>query len=150
MPKVHKTLRLEAELAAAVDAYAEAHGMRAGAAFESLLRAGLDAAENGTREPSEPREATQEAAEDSNRPETRVDELRAVCEVLRASNADLRLTVSTLTAQLAVKDEQIQTAHELVDQAHKLQAAQIQRALPAEGGTSRPSLWERLTGRGRG
>lgn len=149
MTKVHKTLRLDADLSAAIDVYAEAHGMRAGSAFEALLRAGLEAEEVSAQRPSERRERPQEATGGGERVETHTSDLQAVVDVLRASNADLRLTVSTLTAQLATKDQQIQTAHELVDQAHKLQAAQIQRALPAEGGTSRPSLWERLTGRNR-
>ena len=128
--------------------YTEAHGAKPSEAASTLLRAGLRSLnQEGAAEAAG---ACQEATGGGERVETHTSDLQAVVDVLRASNADLRLTVSTLTAQLATKDQQIQTAHELVDQAHKLQAAQMQRALPAEGGTSRPSLWERLTGRGRG
>lgn len=62
--------------------------------------------------------------------------------VLRESNADLRMTVSTLTAQLAVKDDQISTLTSLADHAQQLHALTSTKALaPAEA--ERVTLGER-------
>ena len=80
-----------------------------------------------------------EAAQEADRGEVPPTDLRAVCDVLRASNADLRAEVSRLWAQLATKDEQIHAAHDLADQAHRLHAAEVTRALP-EGRTLRERI----------
>lgn len=121
MAKRQLGIRLEVDTIEALDGYAEAHGISRTEAVERAVEA-----LTGGREQSNETVGT--------------TDLRAVCEVLRSSNADLRATVSTLTAQLAIKDEQIATAHELVDQSHRLQMAQVQKALPA----ARPSLIDRI------
>ena len=148
MATVHKSYWIDADLAQEVAAYADAHGIKTSAAASALLRAGLEAESGRQERPQEPSGQAQGT-------ETYTDDLRAVCEALRASNAALREanismreTVSTLTLQLHVKDEQIQRAHELLDQSHKLQAAQMTRALPDADGT-RPSIWTRIFGGGR-
>lgn len=132
MAKVHKSYRIEAGTVADVEAYARDVGISNSEAVERLIRAGLDAGSGPTEAPH--------GGDDA--PGT---DLRAVCDVLRQSNADLRQTVSTLVAQLAVKDEQIQRAHDLADHSQRLHMAEVQRALPPEGGKQRkPTLLERV------
>lgn len=136
MGKVHKTFRLDADIMAEVESWAEAHGMRQGEAVERLLADGLRYQQDRQEEPPRASERPQEATGDGGQAETHNDDLRAVCELLRASNADLRAEVSRLWAQLATKDEQITRAHELADQSQRLHAAEVARALPPEGGTT--------------
>lgn len=142
MSKQHISMRLESSTIEAVEAWASAHGTTRSAAIESLLLSGLDG-------PVEGREQPQEAAGGQGGTEAHADDLRAVCEVLRASNADLRAEVSRLWAQLSEKDAQIRSAQNIADHAQQLHAAEVTRALPAEAG-KHVSWWERLTGRGRG
>lgn len=130
MGKSHVNARIDEKVLEALDAYAQAHGMTRTAALERLVMDGIRAAEDVA---SEGRETVQEAPEDSEQAETHSDELRAVIDVLRASNADLRAEVSRLWSQLATKDEQIRTAQSLADHAQQLHAAEVTRALPAEG-----------------
>lgn len=141
MAKAHINTRLEASTLEAVEAYAQAHGMTRTAALESLIMAGLEA---GGPTGGADQRAT-EAAQEADREEVPPTDLRAVCDVLRASNADLRAEVSRLWAQLATKDEQLHAAHDLADQAHRLHAAEVTRTLPAGG--RRPSILDRLMGR---
>lgn len=117
MAKRQLGIRLEADTIAALDGYAEAHGISRTEAVERAVTA-LTGADG--------RQAD----------ETRATDLRAVCDVLRASNADLRAEVARLWAQMGEKDRQIERAHELADQSHRLHAAEVTRALPAEGGTT--------------
>lgn len=127
-------MRLPEELVESVDTYARDHQTSRTSAIETLVQMGLDdvmTAQDGRKD-----------GEGTNAPR---EEYAAVLEVLKASNADLRATVSTLTAQLATKDAQISQAMELTDQSHRLQMAATTRAL-TDGG--RPSFWQRITGRG--
>lgn len=140
----HVTIRIDGEVLDALDAWANSRGMTRTAALERLVMDGMSATTEGT---SDATETGEKAPESQEREETHTDELRAVIDVLRASNADLRAEVSRLWSQLATKDEQINSLTGLADHAQKLHAAEVTRALPAEG--RRPSLWERLTGRGR-
>lgn len=142
MAKLHKTYRIEAGIVEAVESYARGAGISNGEAVERLLSAGLSA---GGDSAGADQRAT-EAAQDAGRGEVPPTDLRAVCDVLRASNADLRAEVSRLWAQLATKDEQIHAAHDLADQAHRLHAAEVTRTLPAGKG-KRPSILDRLMGR---
>lgn len=128
--KKHVTLRIDGEVLDALDAWAEGHGMTRTAALERLVTDGMGAS---SEDAPEARETGERAAEGEERTETRPEDLRAVCEVLRASNADLRAEVSRLWSQLATKDEQIRTAQSLADHAQQLHAAEVTRALPAEG-----------------
>ena len=127
MAKVHKSYRIEADTVADVEAYARDEGVSNSEAVERLLRAGLGA---GCEAPAQA-------------PAAQGADLQAVCDVLRQSNADLRQTVSTLVAQLAVKDEQIRQAHELADHSQRLHMAEVAKALPPEGGT-RGGLKDRI------
>lgn len=133
MGKRHVSVRLEESTIEAVDAWAEAHGMTRTAALESIVMAGLGGA-SGT-----PVDAV-DATEARDGTEVPAGDMRAVCDVLRASNADLRAEVSRLWSQLGEKDRQIASAHELADHAQALQAAQAQTKLlgaadVAQGGT---------------
>ena len=130
MATVHKSIRLDADLMGRVQAHADTHGMRFSEAVASLLDRGLSAVSEGTTQAAE---RPTEGRQDGERAETHTEDLRAVCEVLRASNADLRAEVSHLWAQLATKDEQITAAQSLADHAQQLHAAEVTRALPAEG-----------------
>lgn len=149
MVKRHITARISEETAAALDRWAEAHGTGRSEAIERLLVAGMGTSEGAagghrsdggsvtdqtpTAGDAGPSGGSQEATGGHARGEVDTDGLRAIIDVLRASNADLRATVSTLTAQLDVKDRQIEAAHGLADHAQKLHAAEVQKALPAEG-----------------
>ena len=122
--KKHVTLRLDEDVLVRLDTYAEGHGISRTEAVERALVSLFE----GT---SEGRETVEKPLEDEARTEGSAD-LRAVCDVLRASNADLRAEVSRLWSQLATKDEQIRTAQSLADHAQQLHAAEVTRALPAE------------------
>lgn len=123
--KKHVTLRLDEDVLVRLDTYAEGHGISRTEAVERALVSLFE----GT---SEGRETVEKPLEDEARTETGSADLRAVCDVLRASNADLRAEVSRLWSQLATKDEQIRTAQSLADHAQQLHAAEVTRALPAE------------------
>lgn len=149
MGKRHITARIAEETAAALDRWADGHGISKSEAIERLLVAGMSTPEGAagghrsdggsvtdqtpTAGDAGPSGGSQEATGGHARGEVDTDGLRAIIDVLRASNADLRATVSTLTAQLDVKDRQIEAAHGLADHAQKLHAAEVQKALPAEG-----------------
>lgn len=124
MAKIRVNMRLEADVVEALDAYAVGRGISKTEALDQLLRASL----------CDATEAPQEADSGQGEPSDHDDGERAVVEVLRASNADLRAEVSHLWAQMAEKDKQIQNAHELADQAHRLHAAEVSRALPESKG----------------
>lgn len=117
MAKKQVGIRLEADTITALDSYAEAHGINRTEAIERAV-----AALTGT--------------EGQQGTETQATDLRAVCDVLRASNADLRAEVARLWAQMGEKDRQIERAHELAEQSHRLHAAEVTRSLPPEGGTT--------------
>lgn len=119
MAKVQISVRVDADVLARVEEYAEGAGITRAGAVERLVVAGLD----GDRSRSGSVDAE-------------------VLAVLRESNADLRMTVSTLTAQLAVKDDQISTLTSLADHAQQLHAMTSTKALaPAEA--ERVTLGER-------
>lgn len=126
MAKKQLSVRLDAAVMERLDSYAEGSGI---SRTEAVERAIASLVEN----PSEGREGPPVADGGEERTETHPEDLRAVCEVLRASNADLRAEVSRLWSQLATKDEQIRTAQSLADHAQQLHAAEVTRALPAEG-----------------
>lgn len=136
MAKAHVNMRLDAEVLEALNQYAQGAGISRTEATERLLRAGM--AQGGP---------TVDKGEDSADSGT-TERLRTIVEVLRDSNKDLRATVSTLTAQLAVKDEQISRAHDLADHAQALHMQAAQRALPHEGGSSVRDRIASLFGRG--
>lgn len=117
MAKQQISVRIDAEVLARVEEYAEGAGITRAGAVERLVVAGLDGDQRGSGDAE-------------------------VLAVLRESNADLRMTVSTLTAQLAVKDDQISTLTSLADHAQQLHALTSTKALaPAEA--ERVTLGER-------
>lgn len=119
MAKQQISVRIDADVLARVEEYAEGAGITRAGAVERLVVAGLDADQH--------RDGSGDAE---------------VLVVLRESNADLRMTVSTLTAQLAVKDDQISTLTSLADHAQQLHAMSTTKALaPAEA--ERVTLGER-------
>lgn len=139
MAKVLRSVRLEAGTFEAVDAWAKEHGTGKGEAMERLIRAGIDATSGN--------QTTAGATDADDGANIHTSDQGAVIEALRASNADLRealvgtrAVVSTLTAQLATKDEQIARAHDLAEHAQQLHAIETTKALPAP----RRSWLERL------
>ena len=136
MPKKQLSVRLDADVMERLDAYAEASGISRTEAVERAVSSLTEAAQEAAQEP-------QEDAGGPERAETHAGDLRAVCEVLRASNADLRAEVSRLWSQLAEKDRQIAAAQGIADHAQQLHAAEVTRALPAEGEETR-TLRQRL------
>lgn len=142
MAKVHKTYRLDADLVAQVEAWAQAHGTNQGEAMAQLLSRGLDRCStanerrgNGEGNQDEPESdaprSPSEARESSARSESEVREQSDLVAVLRGNVADLRGQVTTLTAQLAAKDEQISGLMALAGRAQALQAAEAARSLDA-------------------
>ncbi len=129
MPKKQLSVRLDADVMERLDAYAEASGISRTEAVERAVSSLTEAAHEDAGEPE--------------RAETHAEDARAVCEVLRASNADLRAEVSRLWSQLAEKDRQIAAAQGIADHAQQLHAAEVTRALPAEGEETR-TLRQRL------
>lgn len=158
MAKKQLSIRLEATTLDRIAAFSEGEGITRGAAIEALLIEALEASERATRGP-----VSAECAEDgqtpidgdsgprmaSHGPTQGAENLRAVMEVLRESNADLRATVSTLTAQLAVKDGQIRAAHDIADHAQALHAMETQRLLGDGGGEISADTAEGMTWRQR-
>lgn len=117
MAKQQISVRIDAEVLARVEEYAEGAGITRAGAVERLVVAGLDGDQRGSGDAE-------------------------VLAVLRESNADLRMTVSTLTAQLAVKDDQISTLTSLADHAQQLHALTSTKAL-ASAEAERVTLGER-------
>lgn len=128
--KKHVTIRIDSDVLSTLDAWAKGHGVSRTAALERLV---VDGIGTDKEDPPEGPERPTEGRQDGERAETHTEDLRAVCEVLRASNADLRADVSRLWSQLATKDEQIRTLTGIADHAQQLHAAEVTRALPAEG-----------------
>lgn len=132
MAKLHRTYRLEADIVADLEAFADENGITKAEAIENLLRAALDSSSTAQdeRTPSEPRE---DHSADT-----------ALVDVLRGNVTDLRAQVATLTNQIAAKDEQISQLMEqagalmkITGNAQALQGAAEQRAFMA--GTTTPA-----------
>lgn len=115
MATVHKGYRLDVELVARIDEWAEAHDMNQADAVRQLLAVALDAGE--AEEHHEEAKATANA------------ELRELygthIKDLRASVATLTAQISTKDAQIAEKDEQLRRLQDIADHAQMLQAAHV-------------------------
>lgn len=163
MAKRHITARIEEGTAAALDRWAEAHGTGRSEAVERLLLAGMGAPQEapGGREsaavdvmdqtPTEGKAGPSAAPQGASGATVEAEALRETIDVLRASNTGLRATVSTLTAQLDVKDRQISRLADIADHAQALQAAQARTqlleaagAVDAQEGTQRQGWRARL------
>lgn len=120
MAKVQKSLRIDADTAARVEASKDA-GESMAAAYNRVLRAGLDAMADGKRE-----DGAGEDAHDG--------------EAVRAMAA----TLDILTAQLEEKDAQIRTLSEIVTRAQQLQGAAPKALESGEQRTTRRGLFSRL------
>lgn len=128
MATVHKGYRLDVELVERLDAWAEAHGMTQAEAVRKLLAAALEDADKGHEGEEDARSTHsqgQEGGEDAPTPTAGADTLAMLGDHIR----DMRATISTLTAQVAAKDEQIQRLADIADHAQALQAAQAQTQL---------------------
>lgn len=134
MARVQISVRIDADVLAQVEVYAADAGIKRATAIERLVVAGLD----GQQQQQQVNDA--DSADKSD-----VD----VVAVLRENNADLRMVVSTLTAQLAAKDDQmaakddqISALTSLADHAQQLHAMSTTKSLaPAEA--ERVTLGER-------
>ena len=130
------SVRLDADTVEQLDGYARGEGISRTEAVESLIRAGIAASEQQDAEPRE--RAT------GGTTEGEAAHLREVADLLRQNNTDLRQQISTLTAELSVKNEQLTRAHDLADHAQQLHAAEVTRALPPDGGTTGASVRDRI------
>lgn len=162
MAKKQLSIRLEVDTLERITAFSEGAGLTRGAAIEALLIEALKASDEATQAHTSPDKGNREQTPTDggsgpytapHGPTQAPDEARAVIDVLRESNADLRATVSTLTAQLAVKDEQIRAAHDLAGHAQTLHAMDTQRLIgdggeivAAEGMTWRQKLGRWIAG----
>lgn len=127
MAKRQISIRVSADVLERVEAYASDAGVTRAAAIERLLVAGLE------RDLLVTERDTDCDTRDTGRDQSVTDNSGELLAVLRESNVDLRMTVSTLTAQLAVKDEQIASLTGLADHAQRLHAMSETKALaPAE------------------
>lgn len=114
-------MRLPGALVDALDRYAADHGLTRTGAVEHIITGAIQAAER-------PTEATEQAG-GTNVPGV---DYRAVLEVLRESNADLRRHTSELYAQLATKDRQIESLQVIVNQSQQIEMGRI--ATSSKGG----------------
>lgn len=128
-------MRLPESLLAEVDAYADDNGVTRTSAVETLVRMGLEAAEDPT-----------EGTKRKPAPDAPQPDLRAVLEVLRESNADLRRHASQLYAQLDAKDKQIASLQTIVNQSQQLEMGRLAAATSEGTGRSLRSRIRRLFG----
>ena len=142
MAKVHRSYRLDEDTVRRVSEWAEANGVTTTQAMETLLEAALGAGEATEKDvgadaadTTATRTAEAEGVDELLR---RVDTLTAQAETWREQRTmlgehvrDLRATVSTLTAQVAEKDRQIERLQDITDHAQMLQAAHVAGALQA-------------------
>lgn len=119
MAKTHRNYRLDADLVAQVEAWAQAHGTNNSDAVAQLLSRGL------VDQDEQPDLDERDQDQDEQTPGA------DLVAVLRGNVADLRGQVTTLTAQLAAKDEQISGLMALAGRAQALQAAEAARSLDA-------------------
>lgn len=128
-------MRLPESLLSEVDAYADDNGITRTSAVENLVRMGLEAAEDAT-------EGTQ------HKPASDVPhhDYKAVLEVLRESNSDLRRHASQLYAQLDAKDKQIASLQTIVNQSQQLEMGRLAAATSEGTGRSLRSRIRRLFG----
>ena len=129
MAATHRSYRFDEGLLSRLREWADAHGTTEAEAVRRLLTAALDA------ETAERGEGTEKAAQTADA------DVRAM---LGEHIRDLRATISTLTAQLHEKDEQLAQALTLADHAQALQAAHAQTQLL---GTTEPAGVSRNVGR---
>ena len=115
MAATHRSYRMDDALLSRLRAWAEDHGTTEADALRRLLAAALDAEEQAGD--------AEEAGE--GRGAADPDTLAMLGEHIR----DLRATISTLTAQLREKDDQLARALTLADHAQALQAAHAQTQL---------------------
>ena len=102
MGKVHKTLRIEAELAERIDALKEA-GESEAAAFTRILEAGAQTLEGGSPEATETAQGGELVAS-----------LQEHIDTLKAANEEL-------SAQLSIKDRHIETLTDITKAAQALE-----------------------------
>lgn len=115
-------MRLPGPLVEALDRYAADRGMTRTSAVEAIVTDAIQAAEK-------PAEATEQAG-GTNVPGV---DYKAIVEVLKESNADMRRHASELYAQLASKDRQIDALQVIVNQSQQIEMGRI--ATSSRGGT---------------
>lgn len=107
-------MRLPEELIGRVERYAGRENITRTSAVERLVTIGLEAVEKPEAEAVNARATDEPQAEH-----------KAVLDVLRESNADLRKHASQLYAQLGAKDEQIRTLQLIVNQSQQLEMGRL-------------------------
>lgn len=107
-------MRLPEELVGRVERYAGENGITRTSAVERLVTIGLDTVDKPDAGP------VNESVTDGAHAEH-----KAVIDVLRESNADLRRHTSYLYKQLVEKDEQIRTLQLIVNQSQQLEMGRL-------------------------
>lgn len=142
MAKVHKSYRIEADIADRVAAWAAEHGTSITQAVEDLLTCAMD--EESARDTEDTATTATASGEDVRELLRQIDTLTAQAETWQEQKAmlgehilDLRSTVSNLTAQVAEKDRQIERLHDITEHSQMLEAAQVAGVLQpaAQDGT---------------
>lgn len=134
-PRRPVNLRLPGALVDALDRYAADHGMTRTAAVESIITDALRTSEDPT-----------EGTERKPAPDVHQPDYRAVLEVLRQSNSDLRRHTSEIYAQLAAKDRQIESLQVVISQSQQLEMGRLAAATSEGTGRSLRSRIRRLFG----
>lgn len=118
--KVHKSYRLEAELVGRIEAWAEENGTTQAEAVATLLAAALD---GGRGESGEGQTATAGAEAEA---------LRQQRDILREYLATTKEHLATLTAQMAMKDRQIERLQDIAEHSQMLEAAHVAGAIAGD------------------
>ena len=142
MGKVHKTFRLDEELAEGVSDL-KAEGESESAVYSRIIKAGLDALEGRAQEQTQGGKA---AAGKEENPSS----LQAVVDAQAAHIATLEKQVDTLTEQLATKDKQLDKWADVAKGAQQLHGASDvihARQLDSGDNKERRGIWARLFGK---
>ena len=145
MGKVHKTFRLDEELAEGVSDL-KAEGESESAVYSRIIKAGLDALESANQaEPGTPAEGGAGKEEASSPPA-----LQAVVDAQAAHIATLEKQVDVLTEQLSTKDKQLDKWADVAKGAQQLHgASDVIHAHQLDSGDNkeRRGIWARLFGK---
>jgi len=152
MATLQKAYRLDTELLARIDEWADAHQVNQAMAVRRLLAIGLDSDETaGASNRDEIDRLSElvrekEASEDEARREierlnARVASLEEQKAMLGDHLVSLKESVSTLTAEVHAKNEQIRRANDLAEHEQILQAAHVAGSIGSGDEVERTGFW---------
>ena len=139
MSKVHKSLRIEQDTAAAITALI-GEGETEAAAYNRVLSAGVKA----LTQPESPETEAEPPRAEIGGQEALIESLQSHIETLKAANAEL-------SGQMAIKDRQIEALSVLTAQAQQTTTKALEQPKPTEGDEEqeqekRRGLWAWLFG----